>query len=220
MATFAPALSRGGTSKTPMKFRTILGVACLGAAAVILGIWLLVGSRSDPLRSARSAQQTLPGAGADSPTLTRASAPSAVPVRTRESAEPDRVHPGRQSHSTSQVPLPSTGVPAPETNWQTRKAPKGQGREESDAEPGVELVIVQMPAAFIDPDPSLVLGQEQIQAIQAIRKSFGDAMSRAGNPSSPGYLDRWLAEQARADELLMAYLGQEAFSKFHQPETE
>gem|GEM_PF-5636580 len=107
-----------------------------------------------------------------------------------------------------------------EKEMEARKSAKGQGQEGSDAESGMDVVIVQMPAAYINPDPSLVLEQEQIQAIQAIRKSFGDAMNRAGNPSSPEYLDRWLAEQARADELLMAYLGQEAFSKFHQPETE
>ena len=95
-------------------------------------------------------------------------------------------------------------------------APKETFSQELASEPEEDdAVQVTTPVAFLD-HPSLVIVEfEQNQTIQAVRNSFQIAMLKAGNPSSPEYLDRWLVEQDRADELLKAYLGPEDFSKFH-----
>jgi len=82
--------------------------------------------------------------------------------------------------------------------------------------PGEESVLVTIPVAFMEPEPGLVLGAEQLQAIQAVRQSFSKVMRRAGDPSSPEYLLQWLVEQERADRLLRAYLGPEDFNKLTQ----
>ena len=73
------------------------------------------------------------------------------------------------------------------------------------------------PLILRKPNPSVVLDEAETRTLEAVRQSFSAAMSKAGDPSSPEYLERWLLEQERADELLTAYLGVETIGKFGIP---
>ena len=73
------------------------------------------------------------------------------------------------------------------------------------------------PLILRKPNPSVVLDAAEARTLEAVRHSFNAAMAKAGDPSSPEYLERWLVEQERADELLTAYLGVETIGKFGIP---
>lgn len=142
-----------------------------------------------------------------------------APLTKNQTAAPPAIHetPGDRSFPMSQSTKPSEQIPIeaqPQPEQQAGVEPQPQ--EADPSQEGEEAVIVTPPVAYLQPELSLVLNLEQSQAIQAVRLAFEKAMRNAGNPSSPEYLERWLVEQDRADELLKAYLGPVDFSRLHE----
>lgn len=86
-------------------------------------------------------------------------------------------------------------------------------RAAQDSLTALRGVPAPMPLAMREIGPSAGLEADQIDAILRVREQFTRAMQAAGNSHSPKYLERWLAEQQEADNLLVAYLGAELLSQ-------
>lgn len=84
-----------------------------------------------------------------------------------------------------------------------------------------EALKVETEPSYLIPlalrSPSVALDPTEAQVVERVRQSFLETMRQAGDPSTKEYLERWLAEEERVDQLLTAYLGPEAIGKFALP---
>ena len=65
-----------------------------------------------------------------------------------------------------------------ETQWQEQQARdvEMQQQEQSAIEQDEEGVLVVSPVAFLEPEPSLILNEDQCKALQSVRQAFEAAM--------------------------------------------
>lgn len=115
--------------------------------------------------------------------------------------------------------MASAAVMAPSerelSNAELERQRRGEPETQSTQGVAVEHIPVTMPLAALEPDTEMNLDRGQLDTLQALRQAFADAMSQAGDPSSPQYLEQWLVAQSQLDEQLQIFFGDEVYTQFN-----